>query len=68
MRFPIPDFVPVPSPETMHVISVVSLTVGIVLVGAAAFLLFREKRKRASWICMGAGALLILNHGIQLLF
>lgn len=69
MRFPIPDFVPVPTPETMRVISVVSLAAGIGLVGAAAFFLFfrREGRNKLSWIFMGTGALLILNHGVQLL-
>ena len=29
MNFPIPDFVPVPSAEIMHTISIVSLIVGI---------------------------------------
>ena len=72
MRFPIPDFVPVPGPETMHLISLVSLAVGIGLVGAAALSLLakggREKRRRYPYILMGTGVLLILNHGAQLLF
>lgn len=74
MRFPFPDFVPVPAPETMHIISIVSPMAGICLVCAAAFFLFRgrgaegEKRHRLSWISMAAGALLIPNHGLQLLF
>lgn len=33
MNFPIPDFVPVPSAEIMQTISIVSLIIGICLVG-----------------------------------
>ena len=70
MRFPIPGFVPVPTPETMRVISIVSLIVGISLVGLAVFFLFLGKgtNRRPLWTFMGVGALLILNHGLQLLF
>ena len=72
MRFPIPDFVPVPTPETMRIISIVSLAAGIGLVGAAALFLFsqreKEKREILSWIFMGTGVLLILNHAVQLFF
>lgn len=74
MHFPIPSFVPVPSPETMQILSIVSLIVGIFLVGVAALFLFigrekaKGKRSKLTWISMGVGALLILNHGIQLLF
>ena len=74
MNFPIPDFVPVPSAEIMQTISVVSLIVGICLVGVGLIFLFLNKRKgkekkaTALWIVIGIGALLIVNHGIQLLF
>ena len=74
MNFPIPDFVPVPSAEIMHTISIVSLIVGICLVGVGLFFLFLNKRKgkekkaTALWIVIGIGVLLIVNHGIQLLF
>lgn len=74
MRLPIPGFVPVPGPETMHMISILSLIAGICLVGGAALFLFlkrgemEETRKKRPWIVMGIGALLILNHAVQLLF
>ena len=74
MNFPIPDFVPVPSAEIMQTIGVVSLIVGICLVGVGLIFLFLNKRKgkekkaTALWIVIGIGVLLIVNHGIQLLF
>ena len=74
MNFPIPDFVPVPSAEIMHTISIVSLIVGICLVGVGLLFLFLHKRKgkenkaTALWVVIGIGVLLIANHGIQLLF
>lgn len=74
MNFPIPDFLPVPSAEIMQSISIVSLIVGICLVGVGLIILFLNKRKRkekkatALWIVIGVGVLLIVNHGIQLLF
>ncbi len=74
MNFPIPDFVPVPSAETMQTISIVSLIVGICLVGVGLLFLFLNKRKGKEkkatvlWIVIGIGVLLIVNHGIQLLF
>ena len=74
MNFPIPDFVPVPSAEIMHTISIVSLIVGICLVGVGLLFLFLNKRKgkenkaTALWVVIGVGVLLIVNHGIQLLF
>ena len=74
MNFPIPDFVPVPSAEIMHTISIVSLIVGICLVGVGLLFLFLNKRKgkenkaTALWVVIGTGVLLIANHGIQLLF
>ncbi|EOS27857.1 hypothetical protein C807_04055 [Lachnospiraceae bacterium 28-4] len=74
MNFPIPDFVPVPSAEIIQTISIVSLIVGICLVGVGLIFLFLNKRKgkekktTALWIVIGIGVLLIVNHGIQLLF
>ena len=74
MNFPIPDFVPVTSAEIMQTISIVSLIVGICLVGVGLIFLFLNKRKgkekkaTALWIVIGVGVLLIVNHGIQLLF
>lgn len=74
MNFPIPDFVHVPSAEIMQTISIVSLIVGICLVGVGLIFLFLNKRKgkekkaTALWIVIGVGVLLIVNHGIQLLF
>ena len=74
MNFPIPGFVPVPSAEIMHTISIVSLIVGICLVGVGLLFLFLNKRKgkenkaTALWVVIGIGVLLIANHGIQLLF
>ena len=54
MDFPIPKFVPVPSTEIMQIISMVSLIVGICLVGIGSFFFFfikeifliRTKRKK----------------------
>lgn len=72
MDFPIPDFIPVPNTETMQMISFVSLIVGICLVvaGAVFLLLNKRKEKRTTlvWILICVGALLIVNHGIQLIF
>ena len=74
MNFPIPDFVSVPSAEIMQTISIVSLIVGICLVGVGLIFLFLNKRKgkenkaTALWVVIGIGVLLIANHGIQLLF
>ena len=74
MNFPIPDFVPVPGAEIMQTISIVSLIVGICLVGVGLLFLFLNKRKgkenkaTALWVVIGIGVLLIANHGIQLLF
>ena len=44
MNFPIPDFVPVPSAEIMQTISIVSLIVGICLVGVGLLFQFLCKR------------------------
>lgn len=74
MNFPVPDYVTVPSTEIMQTISVVSLVVGICLVGVGLFFLFLNKRKGKEqkntfiWVLTGIGILLIVNHSIQLLF
>ena len=72
MDFPIPDFIPVPNTETRQMISIVSLIVGICLVVAGAVFLLLNKRKvkksTLTWIVICVGALLIVNHGIQLIF
>ena len=74
MNFPILDFVPVPSAKILQAISIVSLIVGTCLVGMGLLFLFLNKKKRkekkatALWILIGVGVLLIVNHGIQLLF
>ena len=74
MSFPVPDFVPVPGAEIMQMISAVSLMAGICLVGVGVLFLLlnrkKEKEKKAAvlWILTAVGALLIVNHGIQLLF
>jgi uncharacterized membrane protein len=72
MDFPIPKFIPVPNAEAMQMISIVSLIVGICLVVAGAVFLLLNKRKgkksTLAWIVICVGALLIVNHGIQLIF
>ena len=74
MNFPIPDFVSVPSAEIMQTISIISLIIGICLVGVGLLFLFlnkkkgKEKKATALWIVIGIGVLLIVNHSIQLLF
>lgn len=74
MNFPVPDYVTVPSTEIMQTISVVSLVVGICLVGVGLFFLFLNKRKGKGqkntfiWVLTVIGILLIVNHSIQLLF
>ncbi len=56
----------------MQMISIVSLIVGICLVVAGAVFLLLNKRKgkksTLTWIVICVGALLIVNHGIQLIF
>ena len=74
MGFPIPDYIPVPSAEIMQTISIASLIIGICLVGVGLLFLFLNRKKgkaknaTALWIIIGVGVLLIVNHGIQLLF
>ena len=73
MNFPIPSFIPVPSVETMQLISIISLIAGIcVTVAGAAFLFLSKwkgnKKNTLAWILICVGVLLIANHGIQLIF
>lgn len=71
MDFPIPDFIPVPSSETMLIISIVLLIIGICFVGGGLLLLFLHKQKGKKiiipWICIGVGILLTVNHGMKIL-
>ena len=73
MNFPIPDFIPVPGAETMQLISIISLIVGICVSVAGVLFLVLNKRKgkeknTLAWILICVGVLLITNHGIQLIF
>ena len=73
MNFPIPYFVPVPSGETMRLISIISLIVGICVTVIGVIFLFLNKRKgneknTLPWIFFFFCALLMANHGIQLIF
>lgn len=73
MNFPIPSFIPVPGAETMRLISIISLIVGICVTVAGVLFLFLNKRKgntknTLAWILICVGVLLIANHGIQLIF
>ena len=72
MNFPIPSFIPVPGAETMQLISIVSLIVGICVTVVGVLFLFLNKRKgkeknTLAWILICVGVLLIANHGIQLI-
>ncbi len=73
MNFPFPSFIPVPGAETMQLISIVSLIVGICVTVVGVLFLFLNKRKEKkkntlAWILICVGVLLIANHGIQLIF
>ena len=73
MDFPIPDFIPVPGAETMQLISIILLIVGVCVTAAGVLFLFLNKRKgkeknTLAWILICVGVLLIANHGIQLIF
>ena len=73
MNIPIPDFIPVPGAETMQLISIISLIVGICVAVAGVLFLVLNKRKgkeknTLAWILICVGVLLITNHGIQLIF
>ena len=46
MNFPIPGFIPVPSAETMQLISIVSLIVGICVTVMGILFLFLNKSTR----------------------
>ena len=70
---PVPDFILVPGAETMQLISIVSLIVGICVTVVGVLFLFLNKRKgkkknTLAWILICVGVLLIANHGIQLIF
>lgn len=72
MNFPIPGFIPVPSAETMQLISIILLIIGICVTVMGIFFLFLNKRKgnetyTPAWIFIFAGVLFIVNHGIQLI-
>ncbi len=71
MNIPIPDFVPVFSAETIQLVSIILLIVGVCVAVAGAILLFLNKRKEkntSAWILICVGVLLIANHGLQLIF
>ena len=73
MNFPIPSFIPMPGAETMQLISIVSLIVGIFVAVVGGLFLLSNKRKgkeknTLAWIMICVGVLLIANHGIQLIF
>ena len=53
MNFPIPSFIPVPSAETMQLISIVSLIVGICVTVAGSFPVFEQtEREQEKHACM----------------
>ncbi|MHB9945654.1 hypothetical protein CF095_09690 [Clostridium botulinum] len=67
--FQIPSFVPVPSREVMFNLSIISVIIGICLIIAGLILNNKNKKKGiAAWICITIGIVIIVNHGIQLLF
>ncbi|NBJ93271.1 hypothetical protein [Parablautia muri] len=73
MNFLIPDFIPTPAPETMQLISIILLIVGVCVTVAGAFFLFLYKRigkekNTFAWVLICIGVLLIVNHGLQLIF
>ncbi len=73
MNIPIPDFVPVFSAETIQLVSIVLLIIGVCVAVAGAILLFLNKRKgkeknTLARILICVGILLIANHGLQLIF
>lgn len=71
MNLSIPSFIPIPSAEMMAKMSLVLLIIGICLAGTGTLFYFlsRRKGKKATIqiICIVAGLLLIVNHGVQLL-
>ncbi len=70
--FPIPSFIPVPSAGVMLILSIISIIIGICLLIVGLVLYKKnkkiQKKSIASTVCIIIGALLIANHGIQLLF
>lgn len=74
MRLPVPGFVPVPAPEAMEMIASVLFVVGACLTCAGVVCLCAG-RKRAEkkvpafvWTLLCVGAILMIDHGVQLLF
>ena len=72
MNFPIPGFIPVPSAETMQLISIISLIIGICVTVMGILFLFLNKIKwkekyTPAWNLIFVGVLFIVNHGIQLI-
>ncbi|WP_338753356.1 hypothetical protein [Bacillus sp. FJAT-52991] len=69
VNFQVPSFIPIPSSETMMTISIIIVVIGLFLVILGVILQKgKQKTNRAAWVCIGIGVLLIINHGIQLLF
>ena len=69
----IPSFIPMPDAETMQLISIISLIVGVCVTVVGVLFLLLNKRKgkeknTLAWIMICVGVLLIANHGIQLIF
>ena len=74
MKLPVPGFVPVPGPEAMRMIAAVLFGVGACLACAGALVLYAgrnqaEKKTPAfAWVFLGVGVVLMIDHGVQLLF
>ena len=74
MKVPVPSFVPVPEPEAMRLIAAVLLIAGLSLaaVGLACLFPTRERERGRSpgyiWALIGVGAVLAVDHGVQMLF
>nr|WP_325219094.1 hypothetical protein [uncultured Oscillibacter sp.] len=74
MKVPVPSFVPVPEPEAMRLIAAVLLTAGLSLAAVGLACLFAHKRKGKGavpgyiWALIGVGAVLAVDHGVQMLF
>lgn len=76
MKVPVPSFVPVPEPEAMRLIAAVLLIAGLSLAAVGLACLFAHKRKGKGkgavpgyiWALIGVGAVLAVDHGVQMLF
>lgn len=68
----LPDFIPVPSAEIMHITSIALIIIGVCLICVGIIIKFsaykKENKNKISWGCIIVGAILIANHLIQLLF